>query len=340
VDAKESVLEKHKEEVRRNRMKTSNYWKYTTIVLLVIVLFGIYTMNTNGVNVAEDPDAIDNAISYINDELLLGLATAQLIESTDLGTIYKLDLNIVTTDGAAEAYTSYVSKDGTLLFPEGIEIVLPEIVESDGPSEEDFEQALIDAGVELDEFGNIIDPILIVDPSSLTGDNEEDIVGTVEIEETQAKVTIYEYSDFQCPYCAGAYPTINLVKETYGSEVEVIFKHFPIAFHQYAQKAAEASECARDQGMFWEYHDLLFENQDKLKDKHLKEYAGDLSLDMDMFNSCLASGEKAETVALDIAEGKEMGVTGTPTFFIGEETIVGAASFESFQTAIDAALAA
>ncbi|MDP6626712.1 MAG: DsbA family protein, partial [Methanopyri archaeon] len=93
---------------------------------------------------------------------------------------------------------------------------------------------------------------------------------------TDAEVTILEYSDFQCPFCSRVVPTIEQIKATYGNKVNVIFKHFPLGFHENAQKAAEASECARDQGRFWEYHDILFDNQNNLGVSSLKGFAKDL----------------------------------------------------------------
>lgn len=150
-----------------------------------------------------------------------------------------------------------------------------------------------------------------------------------------AKVTIVEYSDFQCPYCARVVPTVKKIEETYGEDVEVLFKHFPLAFHSYAKKAAEASECARDQGKFWEYHDKLFENQNKLDEKSLKKYAEELGLDTNGFNKCLDSGSKTAKVETDFEEGKSLGVTGTPSFFINGQKVVGAQPYEKFAEIID-----
>lgn len=149
------------------------------------------------------------------------------------------------------------------------------------------------------------------------------------------RVKILEFSEFQCPYCARAAPTVDKVKEEYGDDVEIIFKHFPLNFHRYAQKAAEASECARDQGKFWEYHDTLFENQQSLDIPSLKNYAKDLGLDTDRFNTCLDDGEKISLVQNDFREGQSLGVRGTPTFFINDQMVVGAQPYEVFEEIID-----
>ncbi|MFW5746018.1 MAG: DsbA family protein [Nanoarchaeota archaeon] len=153
-------------------------------------------------------------------------------------------------------------------------------------------------------------------------------------------IIIDEYSDFECPFCSRAVPVIDQIKAQYGDLVEIRFHHFALNFHPNAQKAAEASECARDQGKFWEYHDILYANQNALSVSALKSYAVQLGLDAQAFNQCLDSGEKSDIVMQDLQEGRQRGVSGTPTFFIGDEKIVGAQRFEVFEQAINAELAA
>jgi protein-disulfide isomerase len=148
-------------------------------------------------------------------------------------------------------------------------------------------------------------------------------------------ITIIEWSDFECSFCARAAPTVKQIKQTYGDKVNIIYKHFPLSFHPNAQKAAEASECARDQGKFWEYHDVLFANQQALGVTSLKQYAVNLGLDASKFNSCLDSGEKAGVVARDMAEGQAFGVSGTPGFSVGGQLVSGAQPFSAFKTIID-----
>ena len=148
-------------------------------------------------------------------------------------------------------------------------------------------------------------------------------------------LTIVVYSEFQCPYSGKAAPVLNSIKETYGDKIEIIFKHFPLTFHRDAQKAAEASECARDQEKFWEYHDKLFSNQDALSVDNLKQYAFDLELDTEKFDKCLISGEKESKVKNDIWEGQNEGVSGTPTFFIEDYKLVGAQPYDVFEQIID-----
>jgi protein-disulfide isomerase len=157
-----------------------------------------------------------------------------------------------------------------------------------------------------------------------------------------AKVTIVEYSDFECPFCSRAYPTVKQVMDTYGDDVRLVYRHYPLSFHPQAQKAAEASECAADQGKFWEFHDLVFANQDLLQGglTQMKKWAADLKLNTGKFNSCLDSGEKADKVLTQMNEGSALGVSGTPGFFINGVSVVGAQPFSTFKQIIDQELGA
>jgi len=132
-----------------------------------------------------------------------------------------------------------------------------------------------------------------------------------------APVTLVEFSDFQCPYCARITPTLAEVRERYGDKVRVEFRHFPLhQLHPQAQKAAEAALCAGDQGKFWPMHDAMFASQGRLAEADLKAKAGELGLDGALFASCLDSGAMAERVQADLDAGRRAGVTGTPTLFI------------------------
>lgn len=150
-----------------------------------------------------------------------------------------------------------------------------------------------------------------------------------------AKVTIIEFSDFQCPFCGRAQATLNQIQDTYGDDVKFVFRDFPLGFHENAQKSAEAAECAHEQGKFWEYHDLLFENQEALAVTDLKGYAAELDLDTKQFNECLDSGKYEEEVKSDMDDGIAAGVKGTPAFFINGRSIVGAQPFANFKKVID-----
>lgn len=155
-----------------------------------------------------------------------------------------------------------------------------------------------------------------------------------------APVTIVEFSDFQCPYCARVNPTLDAIRERYPDQVRIVFRHFPLDFHKEAPKAAEASRCANEQGKFWEYHDLLFANQRALGVDQLKQYAARLDLDRSEFDQCLDSGREAAAVQKDVADGRAAGVSGTPAFFINGRFVNGALPLENFVQAIEAELEA
>lgn len=154
-----------------------------------------------------------------------------------------------------------------------------------------------------------------------------------------AKVTIIEFSDFQCPYCQKAKETVDEIMKEYADKVRLVFKHFPLQFHSNAQKAAEAAECANDQGKFWEMHDYMFANQDKLGVADLKKIAKNLGLNASDFDGCLDSGKYESKIKKDIETGTSFGVGGTPAFFINDQFLSGAVPIENFKKIIDAELA-
>jgi len=155
-----------------------------------------------------------------------------------------------------------------------------------------------------------------------------------------AKVTLIEYSDFQCPYCARHYGTINQVVENYGDKVRIVFRHFPLSFHPEAQKAAEASECASEQGKFWEMHNKIFEanTAGTMSVTKWKEEAKNLGLNTKKFNDCLDSGKYADKISQMAAGGSAAGVEGTPATFVNGELVSGALPYDQFKQIIDSKL--
>ena len=154
-----------------------------------------------------------------------------------------------------------------------------------------------------------------------------------------APVTIVEFSDFECPYCSRAEETISEVVRVYGDKVRVVYRDLPLPNHQSAPKAAEAAHCAGEQGKYWEMHARLFANQRALDVASLKGYAKDLKLDQAKFDKCLDSGATASLVEEGKKAGNELGISGTPAFFVNGIMINGAQPFDAFKEIIDAELA-
>jgi protein-disulfide isomerase len=132
-----------------------------------------------------------------------------------------------------------------------------------------------------------------------------------------APITLVEYGDFECPFCAQAYPLVSELGRRLGGRVRLVFRHFPRREqHPHAQHAAEAAEAAGAQGKFWAMHDRLFEHQQALDDARLVEYAADLDLDAERFRRDLTEHRYRDRVQADVLSGLHSGVRGTPTFFI------------------------
>ena len=157
-----------------------------------------------------------------------------------------------------------------------------------------------------------------------------------------AKVAVIEYSDFECPFCGKMFlETLPKIKENFvkTGKVKFIYRHFPLrSIHQYAQKAAEASECASEQGKFWEYHDIIFERQSQMGVNSFKTWAKELGLNANQFGSCLDSGKYSSRVDADYNEGLALEIDGTPATFINGKLVPGAQPYEEFEKVINEAL--
>jgi protein-disulfide isomerase len=151
-----------------------------------------------------------------------------------------------------------------------------------------------------------------------------------------APVTIVEFSDFECPFCSRLFPTLKAVENIYLDRVRIVYRQFPLRrIHPFAEKAAEASLCANEQGKFWEMHDSLFGDQEHLTIEALKARAVQLKLDTRAFNACLDSGKQVAAIDKDIADGAKAGVNGTPTMFINGRRLLGAQPFAEIQAVIE-----
>ena len=171
-------------------------------------------------------------------------------------------------------------------------------------------------------------------------DFRPDLRGRPSLGPEDAPVTIVEFTDYECPFCGRHFrETLPQLLGEYEGTIKYVVLNFPISsIHPFAQQAAEAAECAHDQGQFWEHHDVLFQNQAALDIRSLKTYAQGIGLEAEQFDTCLDSGAKADLVLADFDDGVSYGVTGTPAFFINGQILVGAYPFDQFQILIDEAL--
>ncbi|HEX8294559.1 MAG TPA: DsbA family protein [Pyrinomonadaceae bacterium] len=152
-----------------------------------------------------------------------------------------------------------------------------------------------------------------------------------------ARVTVVEFTDYQCPSCAAAHPSLERLITEYGDRVRFVVRDFPLQMHPEARKAAEAAEAAREQGKYWDFTAILFRNQSALKPEQLKQYAQVLGLDRAKFDAALDDGRFAEKVERDMLDGRKFGVSGTPTFFVNGRRAKDI-TYEALKAAIDEAL--
>jgi len=151
-----------------------------------------------------------------------------------------------------------------------------------------------------------------------------------------APIELIEFADFQCPYCRAVSPTVTKILNTYGDRIRFVYRNFPLDIHPDAKPAAEAAQCANEQGRFWPYHDRLFSTPNQpLSVADLKHAATMIGLDADRFNTCVDAHKYRAVVDADTRAGTEAGVTGTPAFFINGRLLSGAQPYEAFKRLID-----
>ncbi len=156
-----------------------------------------------------------------------------------------------------------------------------------------------------------------------------------------APVTIVEFSDFQCPFCQRAYPVVKQIMEKYDGLVRLSYRDFPLSqMHGQAQSAAQAAQCAGEQGKFWEFHDLLFENFNQLSMGSFIEHAMILEMGLGEFQQCMESGKFLAVVEKDFQDGRMAGINGTPAFFINGIVLTGAQPASAFEAIIESELSA
>lgn len=186
-------------------------------------------------------------------------------------------------------------------------------------------------------------------PGSLTGEAKQPARATVDLSDNDptlgdpsASVTLVEFADFQCPFCEKFFQTAEkeiIEKYVKTGKAKLVYRDFPLSsIHPFAQKSAEAGECANEQGKFWQYHDFLYEHQNDLSLANLKIWAKDLGLNSGQFNVCLDTGKYEKEVEGDLNAGIAAGVEGTPATFVNGRLVSGAVPFAQFQAAIEVEL--
>lgn len=316
----EEVISQNQPEVKKPRK--TNIWKISTFVLLILLAISIFASGelTGGAAVFSNGNKVaEEALGYINTNLLQGQVTATLEDVKSENGVYKVFINV-----AGQSTPIYITKNGNIMFLQAIPLkgqVLNEFTNTNNSDNSDDDSE--------DSKKVNIDMALLED--------DDPVLGAAD-----APVTIVEFSDFQCPYCASfRTQTFEQIKSEYidTGKVKFVYRDFPLDFHSEAMPAAEAAECADEQGKFWEYHDKLFENQKSLGTNNYKKWAADLDLDTKKFNECLDSKKYKDEISKDIADGEDVGVTGTPAFIINGQLVSGTRPFSAFKQIIDQELA-
>lgn len=311
------------------KKENQNFWKPAAIVIGILLLLSLYyNFRDKGENNSAYSNfpindsisldlAADKAISVINKNLVSEGVTAKLLEKSEKNGVYNIKISVNNRE-----LDAFVSPDGKLLFTGVVELDAPPAPANQGSNRQESAEttAQVDREVNME---------LLTDDDSVTGSAD-------------APVTIVEWSDFECPFCARFYEqTYKQIEKEYvdTGKVKLVFRDFPLGFHANAQKAAEAAECAGEQGKFWEMHNVLFEKGVDGGASTFKKYAKELSLNSAEFDECLDSGRMASEIKKDMRDGAAAGITGTPGFIINGRLVSGAQPFESFKEIIEDELA-
>lgn len=217
-------------------------------------------------------------------------------------------------------------KDPSCAFSRGLAATLVESVRK-GKTE-----AAAIADAKASKFGHRPEPKLLDDPVAIP------TFGSPVTGPANARITLVEFSDFQCPYCTKAVEKINAILKAYPNDVKLIFKQYPLDSHPQAQISAQAALAAHQQGKFWPLHDVMFANRPTLSRKSILGWAAGMGMDMKRFEADMDSDAMKKAVARDLADGDKAGVEGTPTVFINGQRFNGELALEAVRPVIEAEL--
>jgi protein-disulfide isomerase len=257
-------------------------------------------------------------------------------DSTELADAITSDARYGTSVGADGTPAFFINGrliSGALPFETFKPIIDEEIKKAD---------AALKKGVKHDKLYDV----LVAENVQSAGHAEQEMAAKVDVGNApvlgprNAPVTIVEWSDFQCPFCGRVEPTLQQLRQEYKGKIRLAWKNQPLSFHPNAMPAAEAAMAAHEQGKFWEFHDALFKQQQKLGPELYDEVAKQLGLDLNRFHASIESHRNASIIQADMSAGSAVGAEGTPTFFINGKKLVGAQPLEAFKQVIDAELAA
>lgn len=175
-------------------------------------------------------------------------------------------------------------------------------------------------------------------PKTLEDPVRIDVAGAPVRGPQDARITLVEFSDFECPFCSAAVVQVDKIMAAYPKDIKLIYKQFPLSTHPHAQMAAEASLAAKDQGKFWEMYEALFQNFRRLSPDRIRMLAKDSGLNMDKFQADLASGKYRAVIEKDLKDGDAAGVYGTPSFYINGKQYNGEISLTSLKPILEAEL--
>ena len=284
--------------------KKGYIWQISAAVLAVLLVVSVFTGGFSFLKGSSKDEVGTKVKDFINTQLLDGSQRVDVTSVESKNGVYEVKVQLGT-----QSIDGYATKDGTLFFPQAL------------PMDEPFKVADTAPAVEVDMAA-------LADDDAVKG-------------QANAPVTIIEFSDYECPFCGKFYAeTLSQLYEKYikTGKVKLIYRDFPLDFHPQAQKAAEAAECAGEQGKYYEMHNQLFEEGVVGGVTTFKRYAQDLKLNVGKFDDCLDSGKMAAEIQQDQADGAAVGVQGTPAFFVNGKFVSGAQPFSVFETMIEAEL--